>query len=621
MIFKGSKQQNSYDENQVGEDENKSIKDAAKALKDSAGNLAGAVAEKAAKKGKAVASSKFAKAATNTASSVAGAIAEKASEAASDVKTTVNKGMNVVKENSPAALLKKARIEGFRNGIDQGAYLTGQKKYNFYYAYLATLVYFLRLDDSYSEEYQDWLAGELKHLRLQGGIPEEVKEKLYEIEQNEDISFADLETYLDLVSIVELDSISENVVQAVELDGIVTEEEQKAQQQLLEYFSRRMADECDISKNGLTDTAIENSIAEYSDNIDKINEEFKERTKLQDKDIAFLALASALQVARVLVLNALTDVEAAGSGNAKESALHETQEKFFKTISCDESGQSKRLYASTNHILSTPGVPYDATKTGEDAKGLFKGANHRFSTLGHDPLLGLVFGTSNIMTNSITGIKNLGFLGRGISIPVTFTVNYDGAMKNPIIGSQVGTIEMLAKAANRVIDDRKAASASLIKQVIHIGTDLYTPCGIQLPFANVILDNSSAEKLTNYVSTGDVLKVGAQAGLAVLINWLIATLHGSFAVFDGDDSQEAQDLYKIRTKKILLISDTIATSSSAVQAAIFSNPKCFDLGGAAVLAYRLFTDVRFMSKVKADFLNSGLDEIYKERAQGILYLR
>lgn len=51
------------------------------------------------------------------------------------------------------------------------------------------------------------------------------------------------------------------------------------------------------------------------------------------------------------------------------------------------------------------GVPYDTTKS--TVSGLFIGANHRFATLGHDPILGLIFGTANIMTNTITTVKNM----------------------------------------------------------------------------------------------------------------------------------------------------------------------------------------------------------------------
>ena len=163
-----------------------------------------------------------------------------------------------------------------------------------------------------------------------------------------------------------------------------------------------------------------------------------------------------------------------------------------------------------------------------------------------------------------------------------------------------------------------AAAAALIKQLIHIGTDLYTPCGIQVPFANLVLDKAHSEALTKYVSTGDVLKVGMQAGMTVLINWLIAALHGCSLIFKDDGSDYCTETYQARTKKIILISDTIATSSSVVQASITKNPKCLDLGGAAALVYRLFSDARFVAKLKEEYVQSELDKIYDERAKGLL---
>ena len=177
---------------------------------------------------------------------------------------------------------------------------------------------------------------------------------------------------------------------------------------------------------------------------------------------------------------------------------------------------------------------------------------------------------------------------------------------------------MLINSGKRVVEEPSAAAAALIKQIVHIGTDLYTPCGIQLPFANLALDKAHVEKLTEYVSTGDVLKVGAQAGMAVLINWLIAALHGCSLIFKDDASDYAFDLHQTRTKKIILISNTLATSSSVIQAAITKNPKCLDLGGAAVLVYRLFTDLSFIARLKEEYVNSKLDEIYDTRERELL---
>ena len=132
--------------------------------------------------------------------------------------------------------------------------------------------------------------------------------------------------------------------------------------------------------------------------------------------------------------------------------------------------------------------------------------NHRFGTLGHDPLLGLIFGTANIMTNTITCPPSNSMFKVIDLLPETFNVTYDIGGKNPHIVSadpfgvsaQFLTPLMLASAANRILVEPDAAAAALIKQIIHIGTDLYTPMGIQLPFANLILDKATTDKLRQY---------------------------------------------------------------------------------------------------------------------------
>lgn len=584
-----------------------------------AGGIAGSVVRGASSAGETVASSpvgETAKAAAKVVGSVASNAAttavQETTKAASAIGDTVSQGLSTLQENSFAAKLRRSRIAGFKDGINQGAYLAAENRYNFYYAYVSALCFFLSCDGTYSAEEEDWLRSGLEHLRLNGGLPDEVKVEIERIARYESASFDQVKTHLDKLSIVSLESIVELVQCAAEIDGEVTDEELGAQAQFQEYVLARVESGNIASSWSLK--AIEDSVMEYGENIDRINAEFKDKTKLHDSDIAFLMGATMLQVARVFILNALTRVEPAGANNVKEGALHDIQGKIFNGFNNSASVPSDKLYASKHHILTSRGVPYDATAGGKQY-GIFKGANHRFATLAHDPVLGLVFGPANIMTNSITWVKNAPF---GLKIPATNCVEFDMAGKNPRIAGSASTIAMLVSSTRRTINEPSAAAAALIKQIIHIGTDLYTPCGIQIPFANMVLDKEHVEKLTAYVSTGDILKVGAQAGLAVFINWLIASLHGSTLLFQDDGTKFNAETYQVRTKKILMISETIATSSSAVQAVVTNNPKNFDLGGAAVLLYRLFTDVRFTAKLKEDYLNDGLNEIYEERAKGIL---
>lgn len=561
-----------------------------------------------------------AKGAANTvggiAVSAAMSLPQGASSLASGAASTMEGGINVIKENSFSARLRRARIKGFRDGIKQGAYLAGEKRHNFIYAYVATLCFLMRCDGDFSPEERKWLEDGLNYLKLDGGLPDDVKEKLQTIADDETLSFDRVKDCLDNVSIVSLGSIAEQLQVAAAADGQVTEAEEHACRLFAGYMAARAA--CAAVDQSWAEQAVEKSVREYGENLERINREFKERTRLRDTDAAFVVAATMLQVARVLVINSLTEVERAGAGNAKEDALHGFQDRIFSGFDDGAAGESGRLFASKSHILSSRGVPYDATRYEAENFKIFKGANHRFATLGHDPVLGLMFGTSNIMTNSITCVRDANVFGIGARIPATYSVSYDAFGKNPQIGTPTGTVEMLVAAGRRVVSEPDAAAAALIKQLIHIGTDLYTPCGIQIPFANLVLDKAHTEILTKYVNTGDVLKVGVQAGMTAFINWLIAALHGCSLIFKDDGSDYCTEMYQARTKKIILISNTIATSSSVVQASITKNPKCLDLGGAAVLLYRLFSDARFVSRFKEEYVQSELDKVYDERPRGLL---
>lgn len=588
------------------------VKDAAK----TANSIAGSLAENASSAGNMIASSKVGKVAATISDSVGAVgsatintVGSVVREAKQTVHQSASNIASKINENTPSARLKRERISGARDGINQGVYLAAENRYNFYYAYVATLCFFLRCDGLFTDEEEKWLASNLNHLKLEGGLPDKAKEKIRTIAEDKTISFEQVKEYLDQISLSSLDSISEHVQLSVELDDEITSEEKEAQKLFSDYVSSRTEAACEIVPNPIHE-AIEKSVAEYEENYDQITEEFKRRTGLQGSDYAFLIGATLLQTLRVFVINAITKVDAAGSGNRNERVLHDFQDKVLQGFKGSADAPSRLMYASTEHIIAYHGVPYDVTNGGQ---GLFKGANHRFSTLGHDPLLGLIFGTSNIMTNCITLVKDTGI---GLHLPLTCSVDYGEA--SPLIGLPVGTAPMLAASGKRVFDEPNAACAALIKQLLHIGTDLYTIAGIQIPFANIVLDKAHVERLTQYVSTGDLMKIGAQAGFATFINWLIAALHGCSLVFKDDGRPFDIELHQARTKKIILISDTFATSSSVLQAAITKNLKCLDFGGAVVLVKRLFSDLSFIGKLKEEFINSGLNDIYEQRAKEVL---
>lgn len=398
----------------------------------------------------------------------------------------------------------------------------------------------------------------------------------------------------------------------------------------------------DITLNNMEKIANESyRVADVAHNSEKIlndlDREFEETTGLKGNDIKFLFAAVGLQVARIVIVNELTKVETAGSSNRNEKKLHEFQEKLLGKFKTGSSAHERPYYASMEHIITKVGVPYDATASLTDKAissllekdrtwdfdlesliptekmSLFKGANHRFATLGHDPILGLIFGTGNIMTNTITCVKTPVTVG-GLGIPVLTTnhVVFTSDYKDPRIATYGSTSVMLRQAITRAKEQPSAFIASLIKQIIHIGTDLYTPCGIQIPGANLILSNTEVEKLTQFISTGDIVKIGASAGLAEFINLLISTLH---TLMYDSSMPISRELYNVRTRKIIMYSNIIASGSNVLwvganmAAGNEGAIRQLDLGGLLVTVKRLINDTKYIREIKEEFVFGGFDKM------------
>ena len=331
-----------------------------------------------------------------------------------------------------------------------------------------------------------------------------------------------------------------------------------------------------------------------------LDEEFSKRTSLGWQDIKFLFAATALQCIRIYVINTLTKVQPAGAGNVKENFLHKIQGKLLGTLNDGVPLSPAPYYAPLMQICTARGVPYDATRFKGINHGFFKEANHRFATFGHDPIVGLIVGTSNILTNTIT-CRSKGPL----PVPITCHVEYDMDLKNPCIGDVCSTIEALKAAAYRIDNDAVSIVAALIKQIIHIGTDLYTPCGIQIPGANLILDNRYTEELTKYVSAGDFIKIGVSYQIFNLINMFISSLH---MLTCQSTSHRDKELHHVKTMKILEYSNIIATGSNVIINAVrfyFGDGKALkdiDFAGLIGTIMMLIRNDEIKRKIKREFI-------------------
>ncbi len=310
--------------------------------------------------------------------------------------------------------------------------------------------------------------------------------------------------------------------------------------------------------------------------IEDLDRSFKEKTKLADSDIKFLFLCTAFQCARqYLLTNDKLRISAVQGDRLTESVWDGTVGGLAPPSWKDVLFQS---------------VPYDAIKTGShvhDSTGL-SGITHRYRTLGHDPVLGWIFGTANIMTSSLTKTDFI----------TTYQVKDNAIVRH----YPLGTVGMLNRAADYAKRDPMLLSASVARQAVHFGSDYFTEQGLPVPLI-AAADNDLA-KVMMLKGHIDMWSITRGAALAALINQLIATAHRLFYDASRDGSET---LFEIRTRKILSYSNALATGSNVLVVAFTKDLSKLDVGGMLVTLHRLISDYKFIQEVKRDFLKN---EIY-----------
>ena len=313
--------------------------------------------------------------------------------------------------------------------------------------------------------------------------------------------------------------------------------------------------------------------------VDQLDRQFREKTKLSGSDTVFLFLCVALQCARqYLLTNDKLRLQDQGSVKSNVRGDRFMHSMYDGTIGNFAPPQWEDVLFQ--------GVPYDATNPGPHiADTGLSGATHRYRTLGHDPVLGWIFGTANIMTNSLTKSD----------IITTYQVS-DGFI---IRHYPLGTMGMLNKAAEYAQRDPMLLAASTARQAIHFGSDYFTKQGLPIPLIATVNNDVAKTMITK--GRIDMWSITRGAALSALINQLIATIH---RLFYNEDRDGTPSMYEVRTRKILSYSNVMATGSNILVTAFTKDLTKLDVGGALVTLYRIVSDYKFIHEIKRDFLKN-----------------
>lgn len=333
-----------------------------------------------------------------------------------------------------------------------------------------------------------------------------------------------------------------------------------------------------------------------------IDRKFQKATNLNGIDLSFLFLATALQCIRQYFLTNFTLKD--DRPNDKDAA------KNTKRKTEEHSDRKHRYYKpSLDEIITNP-VPYDTTFGSRKFNlNLGGGFGHRAKTVGHDPILGWIFGTANIATSTLTTWKFDSY--HIASLKTNNGIVRDG------IAAHARTDLVLSNTADKLINQgaegKKKVGASLIKEAIHLKSDVNSKASLPIPFVSEI-SPKLASTLADYgIDTANLINVGKQASYSILINQITAMIHYLFY----DPARDGSRLqYEVRTRKILSYSNVIASASNVIAVAITEivavasenaalaqkGWSYLDVGGILVTCYRLFEDEKFIRQVKQEFL-------------------
>jgi hypothetical protein len=319
--------------------------------------------------------------------------------------------------------------------------------------------------------------------------------------------------------------------------------------------------------------------------LDDLDREFERCSGLTKKDVAFLFTAVAMQVARQYLLTAFP-----------ERLDDQAAAKKVKGNTEEHSNRSHTYYnPSLNEILTNP-VPFDANIGANGALAGGGKLGHRVTALGHDPILGLIVGTANIATSTLTNSK-------GLSYHITTNNNRDcfkNQAQTPLVFAKTGD-----KLLNQGLEGKRKVGSSLVKEIIHLRTDIHTKNSLPLPVISTIDPKMASQLAERGLDMSNVATVGKQATMSILINALIAMIHGAFYDNGVDGSKK---VYEVRTRKILSYSNLIASASNLAYVGISAANgneaaiRKLDLGGLMVTCYRIATDSKFIREAKREFI-------------------
>lgn len=351
--------------------------------------------------------------------------------------------------------------------------------------------------------------------------------------------------------------------------------------------------------------------------------EFDELLSLNKNEKLLLSFCTALQIIRWTIVGLMQSPLGSPKTPEETKTWKEESNKLkyhdLKNEKLDEVKKYDNIKCEGSKYRSAPEiilqcVPYDVT----DGKSIgLDGGFHRQSTLGHDPVLGWIFGVANIITDTVTA-RNF------TTYKAIQTDTLNGKFKLGIPPTPIFTPKIFYYVCESLMEDKFRLPAALYAQSVHFRSDIKDPLGLPFPILGTILNKISFVKTEDgwkrfsdlykkgyeYLKASQELQIDLKSQsisgtVAVLINLTIAFLHWMLY-----DNKQDKKYYFAKTLKIIEYSNLIATSSNLITSVIA--PQMFDFSGAINTAMMYVGTQLKISDLEAEYFGHRMLEDFEE---------
>ena len=315
-------------------------------------------------------------------------------------------------------------------------------------------------------------------------------------------------------------------------------------QDIVSDAEQQVGDSCELE-----DLFTEEELRENSEAIKLINREFNDLHRLDKYDVGIAALAA--------IVGAIVDIVLVGIPAKGPDGLEAVPLSDFIRKKFDEVFSPKEMEKLANSKKSK--VPFDAQdnrNTTEYVEGL-SAYYHRLLSLGHDPLLGFIFGVYDIMHGTMTTIDKSG------KIVCQVMENYADRKESDIV-------------------------SAIAKQIIHFKSDITTSMGLPAPLMGLFnllqFGNIGEEELTvaeivqgMYYEGFDFIHFCSQSMSVIVIELIVRLGYAIKRIKEGNKVKDSIPISLNRSKHpklatMLFIGHIGATAVNAGKVYFTKNP-------------------------------------------------